>query len=258
MPYANNEGIRLYYEVEGQGPPLVLQHGRAGALQGWREVGYVEALKDDYRLILVDARGHGRSDKPHDPQAYGMALWVADVVAVLDNLGIDKAHFLGYSMGGWIGWGMAKYAPQRLSSLIIGGKHAYEADPDGPNPRKQSIQLFRQGMEAFVAAMKSLWGPWWTPAVEAIIRGNDLEALIAQYTLRERVGLVDALPSLTVPCLIFIGENDGQYSNAKKESKLIINATFISLPDLDHVGASCRSDLVLPHIRRFLAGVSEV
>ena len=250
MPYANNQGIRIYYEVEGQGPPLVLQHGRAAALQCWREVGHVKALKDDYRLILVDARGHGRSDKPHDPQAYRMALWAADIVAVLDDLGIDKAHFHGYSMGARIGFAIAKYAPERFHSLILGGQHPYEREW-----REGSFELWRKGVDATVAAVKPMYGQWWTPLLEEVQRANDLEAMIARFTLRERVGLVDALPGLMVPCLIYVGENDGNYSNAKKASKIIPNATFISLPGLDHIAAFFRSDLVVPHVREFLAEV---
>ena len=65
MPYANNHGIRLHYQVEGAGPPLVLQHGFSDSLESWYEMGYVTPLKQDYRLILIDARGHGASDKPH-------------------------------------------------------------------------------------------------------------------------------------------------------------------------------------------------
>lgn len=62
-----NEGVRIHYEVEGSGPTLILQHGFTQKLQGWQLAGYLDALKRTYRLILVDARGHGESDKPHDP-----------------------------------------------------------------------------------------------------------------------------------------------------------------------------------------------
>jgi len=65
MPYANNQGIRIRYEVEGTGPPLVLQHGSFGSGADWRDFGYTSALSNDHQLILVDARGHGASDKPH-------------------------------------------------------------------------------------------------------------------------------------------------------------------------------------------------
>ena len=85
MPYADSDGVQIYYEVEGnpEGPPLVLQHGLTGYLESWRERGYTEVLGDDYRLILIDARGHGRSDKPHEPSAYVRELRAADVVSVL-------------------------------------------------------------------------------------------------------------------------------------------------------------------------------
>src|SRR3954447_26749762 len=70
MPYASNDGVRIYYEREGSGPPLVLHHGFTRSLEGWRDNGYADVLNTEYELILMDARGHGRSDKPHDPAAY--------------------------------------------------------------------------------------------------------------------------------------------------------------------------------------------
>jgi pimeloyl-ACP methyl ester carboxylesterase len=83
MPYARSQGLRLHYQVEGDGPPLVCQHGFGDSVESWYELGYVDALKDDYRLILIDARGHGASDKPHEPEVYSFQNVTADVVAVL-------------------------------------------------------------------------------------------------------------------------------------------------------------------------------
>lgn len=100
MPYADNNGVRIHYKVEGEGRPLVLQHGSTSSIQAWYQNGYVEPLKPHYQLILVDARGHGDSDKPHDRALYALPLRVSDIVAVLDDLNIQKAHYWGYSMGG--------------------------------------------------------------------------------------------------------------------------------------------------------------
>ena len=76
MPFVNNKGTRIHYEVEGTGPPLVLQHGTLGSGKNWEEYGYTEILKLAHQLILVDARGHGASDKPYDPAAYELRLRV--------------------------------------------------------------------------------------------------------------------------------------------------------------------------------------
>src|SRR5262245_8441026 len=139
MPYARNGGVRIHYEVDGHGPPLVLQHGFTHSLKRWYMHGYVDTLRHDYQLVLVDARGHGGSDKPHDPDAYGLTAGVGDVVAVLDDLHLDRATFWGYSMGGRIGFGLAKYAPERITTFVIGGQHPYErrlpeSRPDGQDP----------------------------------------------------------------------------------------------------------------------------
>ena len=66
MPYVNSNGVHIYYELEGQGPPLVLAHGGTGSLGAWRQYGYTDALRREFQLILFDARGHGRSDRPHE------------------------------------------------------------------------------------------------------------------------------------------------------------------------------------------------
>jgi pimeloyl-ACP methyl ester carboxylesterase len=87
----------------------------------WRTLGYVGALEQDYSLIIVDVRGHGRSERPLDGRGYETALIAADVVAVLDAFGVERAHYFGDSLGGRVGFAFAASAPQRCASLIIGG-----------------------------------------------------------------------------------------------------------------------------------------
>src|SRR3954463_6945724 len=110
MPYANNDGVRIHYHLDGKAdsPPLVLHIGFMGRLQDWdrEDVGIARALRADYRLIALDPRGQGASDKPHESAAYTLDRQVGDVLAVLDATGVDQAHFWGYSMGGWIGFGL--------------------------------------------------------------------------------------------------------------------------------------------------------
>lgn len=125
MPFAENRGVRIRFEVEGHGPALVLHHGFSENMRTWYWKGFVEALQEAYKLILFDVRGHGASDKPHDPDAYCLASYVTDVVAVLDALKINQTHYFGYSLGGWTGFGLAQHAPDRLGSLTIGGAHPY-------------------------------------------------------------------------------------------------------------------------------------
>jgi pimeloyl-ACP methyl ester carboxylesterase len=130
MPYATNDGVRIYYETEGSGPPLFLHCGFTQSLQDWRDAGYVAALRDDYHLVLLDPRGQGKSDKPHDPSAYTHDCLVADIVAVLDAEGVETAHYWGYSFGGRMGFAIAQHAPHRLRSLVVGGNSARPQDPE--------------------------------------------------------------------------------------------------------------------------------
>ena len=244
MPYVNNNGVRIHYHLEGKGQPLVLQHGFTHDIDDWREAGFVDALKDDNQLILVDARGHGRSDKPHDPQSYALDLRVSDVVAVLDELNLSKAHYCGYSMGGAIGYAIVEYAAERLHSLIIGGMHPYEHSGEASRER------FSKGIDAAYAES--------TFPRERLSRRmrNDAEALVAA-SLDWGSMADEVLPRVTIPCLVYVGEADPIFAKVQEAAKHIPSATYFSIPRVDHLGAFYRSELVLPHVKKFLAEVDQ-
>lgn len=252
MPYANSQGIRICYRVEGQGPPLVLQHGFTSSLKSWYENGYVEPLRHDYQLILVDARGHGASDKPYDPAAYALSLQAADVVAVLDALGLRNAHFWGYSMGGQIGFGLAKCAPERIRSLIIGGAHPYGRQlPD-------ASRLDGSDPEAFVAALYGRLGvdvSTFPPARRDELLSNDFKALAAAQ--QDRPSVEEILPTMTMPCLLYASDADPVYPKVRTCAKRIPNATFFALQGFDHSAVFREAGLVLPRVREFLQKVGD-
>ncbi|HEY94085.1 MAG TPA: alpha/beta fold hydrolase [Dehalococcoidia bacterium] len=249
MPYAKNGDINIYYEVEGEGPPLVLHHGFSGYLDNWREQGYVEALRDSYRLILMDARGHGKSDKPHDPEAYAIKYKTGDVISVINDLGIETTNFFGYSYGGRIGYRLAKYAPERIKSVIVGGAAYGTANPN----QEQRIKMLEGGPEAIIAQLEKL--ATLTPEMRENILAYDCEALIA--ILKATWDDIEAdLPDMIMPFLLFVGESDPSFPGVEKTSKSLPDATFVSLPGLNHLEAASRIDLIIPHIRQFLARVN--
>ncbi len=251
MPYAINQGVRIHYQVEGDGPPLVLQHGLFWRVAGWYRYGYVDALKDSYRLILIDARGHGASNKPHDGAAYNLDQHVGDITSVLDALDIPRANFWGYSMGGWFGFGMAKYAPERLGALLNGGAHPYARKmpsagrPDGTDP------------EAFLDAFVSRSGldrTVFTVEQQAEIFDNDFLALAASQ--QDRPDLGDMLPSISKPCFLYVGEADGNLPGVQKCAQQIPGAALVTISGLTHPEAFYRADQVLPHVLEFLQSLT--
>src|SRR3954468_551816 len=123
MPFADNGGVKTYYEVRGSGPAIVFYYGFGGEYSFW--TAYADRLESDYQCILLDARASGRSDKPREVAEYAVERKVSDAVAVLDQLGIDKAVFWGYSMGGGVGWGAVRYARDRFDAIIIGGSEPF-------------------------------------------------------------------------------------------------------------------------------------
>jgi len=245
MPYVTNAGVRLYYQTEGAGPALFMLHGFTDSLDTWYELGYVEDLKRDYRLILLDARAHGRSDKPHDSGAYSWALMASDVVAVMDAEAMPTAHFLGYSMGGRIGFALAQHSPERFPSLLLGGASPYTPDPSFVQPR---VERLRQ--------LGPQWGRPLSAALEARLRANDIEALVAALEgTNKHAGMDDVPPTMQMPCLLFVGEDDPNFAEAKACSAEMPNATLVTFPGLNHTDTFFARELVIAEVRKFLRSV---
>ena len=258
MPYASNDGVRIYYEIEGSGPPLFLHVGFLGTLEDWRreDTRYVEALRDDYRLVLLDPRGQGRSDAPHDTSAYTLDQRVGDVLAVLDAEEVEHAHYWGYWMGGWVGFGLGASVPDRVVSLVLGGADPFQPDT-GPVEDDAWLRLFRQGMPAFVADWEQR-----DPNMPAIMRERwlalDAQAMAAaQEASLIAPGLEDALPTIQTPTLIYYGTDDYPDRLPERAAAQIPNATVVALEGLNHAQAIRRSDLVLPHVEAFLDRVTQ-
>ncbi|MCX6101559.1 MAG: alpha/beta fold hydrolase [Candidatus Bipolaricaulota bacterium] len=247
MSYAINGNVHIHYEVEGKGPALVLHHWTFSSLDAWYELGYADALAPERRLILIDSRGHGESDAPHGEGAYRPEPRVADVVTVLDALEIPVAAFFGYSMGGWICFACAKWAPERFSAFLLGGQHPYAQTMSGAR------EWLRVGEEEGAGAFIDLWerevGPL-RPAERERMRSFDFTAMRA--AAQDRGSLEPTLPEIRVPCLLFAGANDEVHGLADRAAAQIHSARFVSLPDLNHAEVMARSDLVAPMVRGFL------
>jgi pimeloyl-ACP methyl ester carboxylesterase len=250
MPYANNAGVRIHYETEGEGPALVLQHGFTQSIEDWEDCGYVAPLRSKYRMILVDARGHGRSDNPHDEASYTLDRRAADVTAVLDAERIERAHFWGYSMGGWIGFGMAKYAPHRVNALIIGGQHPFARDQSGF--REWLRGGITGGPDVLLSSFQKMVGQI-SDAYAARLRAADPEAWLAATA--DRVSIEDVLETMAMPSCLYAGEADPMFGQARSAAERIPGAYFLALPGLSHLQAFVESNRVLPTVMDFLSAI---
>lgn len=165
------DGTTIHYTDEGDGPPVLLLHGFASSADiNWRRSGLHDALVDaGFRVVAPDARGHGRSDKPHDPAAYADDAMARDVSALLDHLGIDRVDVVGYSMGGIVGLAAATREP-RVRSLVVGGVGRNAALPeadraaiaealeggDEASPRAKAFRSFARATGGDLAALAAL------------------------------------------------------------------------------------------------------
>ena len=265
MPFANNNGVKIHYEVEGQGTSLMLVHGRGGTMEAWRRNGYASELSKDHRLILVDVRGHGASDKPHEPAAYEPQIRVKDLSAVLDDLNITTTNYFGYSMGGSMGFDALIYAPERFRSMILGGAAYTNAETTNRGPTQIQQELtdaIREAPESpmkfFVATLEKRIGRL-SAARKAEQLANDARALLALASLD--INAIwrkpdEVLPRIKAPCLLFAGESDSAFLAAKECAGCIPGARFVPLPGLDHTQAFESRDLVLPIVKKFLAEVN--
>ena len=250
MPYASNQGVRIHYEVEGEGDPLVLLHGFGVSGDAWRAGGHVAALRNEFQVICLDARGHGRSDKPHDPEAYRLPERVHDVTAVLDAVGVDTAHFLGFSLGSVTGFGLCKYAPSHFRSVIALGAHPYSEE--FPEDFEEWGQKYiNRGVEAAIERETEESGPV-NEKRKAELEARDWKALGATLVATRRTkGLSEELLQGRIPYLLICGTEDRNHDLARQSAVEFPNVSFMPLEGLDHHESRSRLDVLIPIVRDF-------
>ena len=257
MDFAENpaDGIRIAYRVAGSGPAVVLVHGTSLSQVIWRGFGYARELADDFTVITPDLRGHGHSDKPHDRHAYSMDSMVSDVLAVLDATGTDRAHYVGYSLGGRVGFSLAAAEPQRMLSFVsaAGAPRADAGCFDRVFFPGCIDVLESDGMAGFLAAWENT-GKAVDADTRAALARNDPHALAAYMRQsQDDAGVSDAsVAGIDLPTLLLVGSEDGERLNAAKEAEqLMPRATMRILSGATH-GETLQHPDALPAVREFL------
>jgi len=265
MPFATNarDGSRVYFEDDGgDGTPVVILGGfldPVELVQGAPIARALGALAGEFRLIYVDHRGHGRSDKPHDADAYAMPLRVADVVAVIDALGIERAQFIGISWGGRLSFGIGEHAPERVRSLVIIGQQPYAINPEGPLTRMVGEALAaseERGIEALVEAFEEIAGRY-PETVRATYLACDDAAMRAAWRAALSEGAVSQdLGAWDVRCLVCMAAEDVDFfDQAQRAAEEIPDGEFVPIEGEDHLGMDTADvDPVLPAVLRTLRG----
>ncbi len=258
-------GVRLHYTDEGAGVPVVLLHGFAvHADLNWRWPGITAALARRFRVIALDLRGHGLSDKPHDPGRYGREM-VVDIPRVLDHLGIERAHVVGYSLGGIITLKLATTHPGRLLSASVLGAGW---EPAEHSPLLEALGGLVQGLEAgrgirplaaHLGPGRDRPGPLHTLLVWYMTRFvNDGPALAAMIRALPELAVAEAaLGRISVPVLSIVGEHDPLRPGADALEGRIPGLTRVLLPGADHIRALWHPRLreaLLAFLRRHAAG----
>jgi len=218
----DSAGVRIRFVDHGSGVAVLLIHGFSADLErSWVETGILPDLARDHRVVAFDLRGHGKSDKPHEPCAYDeIAL---DAVRLLDHLGIDNAHLVGYSLGGIIAAKLLTTHPQRFASALLGGA-AYRRSRSERSDREADAAA--RDIEAGVyRALLVSTAPTDEPAlVEDDIRArskeiaarNDQRALAALMRARRALIVTDAeIATVRVPSLAVVGAADPALARVK-------------------------------------------
>jgi 2-succinyl-6-hydroxy-2,4-cyclohexadiene-1-carboxylate synthase len=225
MPLFDLGHIRLNVEESGTGPALVLLHGFTGCAADWRD--YSAVCSRHFRVLAVDLPGHGKSDAPNDPNLYRIDRCVEDLATVLDRCEVERATWLGYSMGGRIALAFAIAHPKRVERLVLEGASPGIADPAERRARVASdetlaIRIERDGVEAFVDE----WMKQPLFASQARLGKTRLTQARAARLTNRTVGLANSLrgagsgaqeplwsrlDEITAPVLLIVGEEDAKF-----------------------------------------------
>jgi pimeloyl-ACP methyl ester carboxylesterase len=224
------DGIRIAYETVGTGDPVVLVHGFAASrVQNWKDPGWYDTLVGaGFRVIAMDCRGHGESDKPHDPSFYDHTIMAEDVVAVIEAAGAGNAFLMGYSMGGFLSMHVLMDHPELLRKVVLGGVGA--------------TYLERAFARDAIAA--ALLEPDKTKIADPVQRsfrefaeqsGKDIQALAACMRGNRRPFTAAELSQSQRPVLVVCGENDVLTGSPEPLAAAFADGRAVTVAKRDHM-----------------------
>ena len=256
MPFFENDGTRLFYEDTGTGEPLVLLHGLTSNHQMfYREIGY---LKDKFRIIALDSRGHGESDRLSE---FTLEDHVADTIALLDHLNLDSVYLLGISMGSYIAQGVAIKQPARVEKLILAATKSYGEQ----SSMAEMFDRYKDQLEGMSIAEKL--------AISSQLIFHDQEAVNAwQKRIAKNSRMLNAaeqgaasaalrdfdfrndLKKITAETLVISGKHDGLNppEKGRETAVLIPNADYMEFQDSGHAPNVEQDRLFLGVVEKFL------
>src|SRR6195256_1813197 len=204
MPKSNRDGVEIYYEVHGSGPPLLLTHGYSSTSEMWN--GQTAALSKHHKLVLWDMRGHGKSDYPDDASAYSEALTVADMAALLDEVGAASAIVGGVLLGGFMSLAFYRAHSQRVRALLIidtgpGFKKDDAREVWNKRAHDTGDRFEREGLAVLTSASRE----------RSTGSHRDASGLTraARGMLTQRdARVIEVLPNIKVPSLVVVGADD--------------------------------------------------
>jgi pimeloyl-ACP methyl ester carboxylesterase len=204
MPMLDRDGVKIHYQVHGSGPTLLLTHGYSSTSTMWS--GQIDALSKHHKLVLWDMRGHGQSDYPEDPAAYSEALTIADMAALLDEVGATSAIVGGLSLGGYVSLAFYRSHPERVRALLIidtgpGFKNEDARDAWNKRAHDTGDRFEREGL----AVLQSL------SRERSSVSHRDASGLAraARGMLTQRdASVMESLPAIKVPALVIVGADD--------------------------------------------------
>ena len=223
--------IATYEYGDPEAPTVLAVHGFASsAFLNWHAAGWMrDLLRNGFHIIAIDQRGHGASDKPHDPRAYTMDALVADVLQVLDTFMLDEVDFVGYSLGARVGWQAARDMPNRINRAVLGGI------PDGDPLTRFKVSEARAFINDGTPVADRLTGGYLQMA--GSIKGNDLPALVSLVEGMRGGPQPDAANAPFQEVLFATGSEDGILEKPRALATAAPNASFFEIPGRNHFNA---------------------
>ena len=240
---AKINGININYEIYGreEGDIVMFSHSLGTSLLMWDP--QIKALRDRYKILCFDTRGHGDSDVPEG--AYTLEELADDAVRLLDVLGIERVHWVGLSMGGMIGQAVALNYPERLKSLILCDTAAKVNEEDQPVWQERIDAVLKDGMKALLQPTLERWftKPFLEkdpPVVELIRKlflSTPVKGFVGCAEAIRKLNYLDRLSEIRLPTLIMVGEQDmGTPVEVSKEMhNRIVGSELVIIPSAAHL-----------------------